>query len=268
MLSFLTTFAAEETGPSVHIVPGEVLQIGEVSITNSMVYAWVTSAIIIVFLVIIARMVRIRPRRGAIQLVEAGTEFIVNMLENSFHSRKKAIQYAPVFTTIFFFILLTNWMGLLPGVGEALTKDGSPVFRPFTADLNGTLAIAIVAMGLVQYFAIRESGLMRHLAHYFNGSLKNPATYLFGLLEIFTEFTRVVSLALRLFLNVVIGEIIIAVFAYLGKFAAPLTSLPFVCLELFVGALQAYIFVMLSATYLAVATQHGREHAVEDEAMA
>jgi len=264
-LTSLMHFA--ETGPTVHIVPNELFTIHGIPITNSMLYAWISGTLIVLFLVIVARMMTVRPRRGVIQIVEALTEFIVGMLENSFRSRKKALQYAPYFVTIFFFVLLNNWLGLIPGIGEAVTYNSEPLLRPFTADLNGTLAVAVVTMVVVQHFAIKESGWKRHIRHYFAGSLVNPATWLFGLLEVFTEFTRVASLALRLFLNVVIGEIIIAVFAYLGHLAAPITSLPFVALELFVGALQAYIFVTLSAAYLAVATQHGHEYEAEDEAL-
>jgi len=74
-----------------------------------------------------------------------------------------------------------------------------------------------------------------------------------GLIEILTDLTRVLSLSLRLFLNVTIGEIVIAVFAYLGSIAAPITALPFTLLELGVGALQAYIFTILGVMYLAIA---------------
>ena len=264
--SFLTRFAAEaaETGPSVHITPGHVLDIGSYSISNSMLYAWVCSVIIIILSITVARMVHIKPRRGIIQLYEAGTDFITNMISSAMGSREKAIKYAPYFVTIFFFITLSNWLGLLPGVGEAFTRNGTPLFRPFTADLNGTLAAASVSMFFIQLFSIREAGLLPHLRHYFNGSLKNPMTIFLGLFEILGEFTRIGSLALRLFLNVAIGEIIISVFAYLGKFAAPLTSLPFLILEMLVGALQAYIFVMLSVMYLSVAVKHHEQHEAED----
>ena len=264
MLSRLFTFASESSGPPVHITPGELFTVGGFTVTNSMLYAWISCLLIAALLIIAARMATIRPRKGFIQFFEIGAEFITNLIENSMHSRAKALKYAPYFVTIFFFIMLNNWFGLLPGVGEALKYNGTPVFRPFTADLNGTLAIAVVSMTLIQYFAIKESGFWKHLRHYFNGSLLNPMTLFFGVFEMFTEFTRVASLALRLFLNVVIGEIIISVFAYLGSFAAPLTSLPFVILELAVGALQAYIFVMLSVTYLAVAIEHGAQHEAED----
>lgn len=258
MFNFLRFFS--ETGPVIHISPGEVFKSGDFVITNSMIYGWGCAAVICLGLLIISRMVRIKPRGGIIQFVEAGVEMIMGVIANALGSRAKAVKYAPYFATIFFFVLLNNWLGLIPGVGEAITVGETPLLRPFTADLNGTLAVAVVTMILVQTFAIKESGMMKHIRHYFSGSLKNPTTYLFGGLEVFTEFTRVISLALRLFLNVVIGEVIISVFGFLGKAAAPLTSLPFVLLELFVAALQAYIFVMLSVTYLAVAIHHDDQH--------
>lgn len=256
---FAVSDAAEKAGPVIHISPAEVLSIGGFSITNSILYGWIASFIIIVLMTLAARKIKIMPGRGPLQFVEIGVDFIINLVSNSLGSREKGLKYGPYFVTIFFFVILNNWLGLVPGVGEAVTVNENPLFRPFTADLNGTLAAALVTMTLVQYIAIKESGWLKHIGHYFNGSLKNPATYLFGIFEIFTEFTRVISLALRLFLNVVIGEIVIAVFSYLGSAGAPLTALPFVMLELAVAGLQAYIFVMLSVTYLAVAMHHSHD---------
>ncbi len=259
MLSALKFFAAEDSGPAIHITPSELFTIGGLSITNSMLYGLISSIIIIITLVVVARKMTISPRRGLIQLVEIGTEFIISTIQNSMGSRKKAIKYAPYFATAFFFVMFSNWLGLVPGVGEALTFNDNPVLRPFTADLNGTLAASIVMMFLVQYFAIKESGIRKHTRHYFAGSLKNPATYLLGIFELFSELTRIGSLALRLFLNVAIGEIIISIFTYLGSFAAPITALPFIMLELFVGALQAYIFTMLTIMYLSAAIKHDHD---------
>lgn len=260
-------FAAEGSGPAVHITPGVVTEIGGVTITNSMIYGWISGVVIIILLILAARKIDIRPKKGLTQFIEIGSDFITNQMAASLGSRKKALYYAPYFVTFFFFIMLSNWLGLLPGVGEALQVNGVPAFRPFTADLNGTLAAALVIMCLVQYFAIKESGFFKHIRHYFNGSLKNPLTIFLGFFEMLSELIRVFSLALRLFLNVTIGEVIISVFSYLGSVAAPITALPFVCLELAVGALQAYIFVTLSMTYLAVAIKHGAEHEVEDHAL-
>lgn len=262
MLSSLVTgfFASTESeGPAIHITPGEIFHINGISITNSMIYGLLSSILIIIFLVVVARRMTVRPRRSVIQFVEIGVEFIVSTIENSMGSRKKAIKYAPVFATAFFFVMLSNWLGLIPGSGESLMYNNQPIIRPFTADLNATLAASTIMMILVQYFAIKESGFLKHIRHFFAGSLLNPATYLLGIFEIFSEFTKIFSLALRLFLNVAIGEAIIAIFSYLGSFAAPVTTLPILLLELFIGALQAYIFTMLTIMYLSAAIKHDHD---------
>lgn len=254
-------FAAE---PVIHITPSEVFNIGGLSITNSMFYGLVTSLLTVGVIVYIAKTLTLRPKGGLTQFIEIGTDFLFNLLETALGSREKATKYAPYFVSIFFFILFSNWLGLMPGVGEAFKSGGQPLLRPFTADLNGTLAAGLITWLLVQFFAIRESGFLRHMRHYFNGSLKNPLTIFLGIFEIFSDFTRIGSLALRLFLNVAVGEIIIAVFSALGGTAGWLTALPFTILEFGVGLLQAYIFVMLAVMYLAVAVSHG-EHAEHDD---
>lgn len=259
-------FSAETAeGPAVHITPGELFEVGGYAISNSIFYGWLSAAFITVALVMLARRTTLRPKGGLIQFLEIFVEFIANLVESALGSREKALKYAPHFATIFIYVLLSNWLGLIPGAGEALTVSGQPVIRPFTADLNGTLAAAVVIMFYVQYFAIKESGFFNHLKHYFSaGNPWSPLTWFLGIFEMFGELTRIASLALRLFLNVTIGEVIISVFTYLGGYVAPITAFPFIIIELFVGALQAYIFVMLSVMYLSVAVKHGDEHEHED----
>lgn len=264
MLNSLLHLAESE--PIVHISPLPVFTINGITVTNSMLFAWLTSFILIILFIFVGRRATLRPKGGFTQVMELGSEFITGTLENSFGNRAMAVKYAPFFVTMFFFIAFSNIFGLLPGVGEALTYHDAPLLRAFTADLNGTLAAAAVAMIMIQYYAIKESGFVKHLRHYFGGSLKNPLTYLAGLYEVLNELVRVFSLALRLFLNIAIGEIIISVFAFLGRTIAPLTALPFLLLELGVCLLQAYIFVMLSTTYLSLAVKHGDEHEAEDSA--
>jgi F-type H+-transporting ATPase subunit a len=260
MTNFMHLFAAEN-GPAVHVAPAEVFRVGDVAITNSILYGWIIGLIIMVFLVTIARRVTVKPRGGVVQFIEAGAEFITNLVTNSFDDKQKGRKYVPYFVTLFFFLLLNNWLGLLPGVGEAFTSGESPLFRPFTADLNGTLAAGVITMGVVYAASVRGSGgFIPYVKHFFVGSPLNPLYLIIGILEMFTDLTRVLSLSLRLFLNVTIGEIVIAVFAYLGHGLAPLTALPFTLIELFVGALQAYIFVILSIMYLAIAVNHAGEH--------
>ena len=270
-MSVFPVLLAAEDGPSVHIAPGGVLHIGTFSITNSILYGWVCIALMTLLLIWVARRVTVHPKRGLIQFIEIGAEFITSTVESGFEDKSRAKKYVPYFVTLFFFLLINNWLGLLPGVGEAFTIHGVPLLRPFTGDFNGTFAAAVITMGMVYVSSVREAGgVGKFLGHFFVGSPLNPLYLLIGLLEMFTDLTRVFSLALRLFLNVAIGEIVIAVFSFLGHILAPLTAAPFTMIELFVGALQAFIFTILSIMYLAIAvnhaTEHEREHLTEEDA--
>ena len=202
-----------------------------------------------------------KQKGGLIQVVEAGVDFITNLVEGAFDDKERGRKYVPYFVTLFFFILLNNWLGLVPGVGEAITIHGSPLLRPFTGDWDATLAAAVITMGLVYGASIRAAGFKKYIQHFFIGSPLNPMYLFLGIIEMFTDLTRVVSLSIRLFLNITIGEIVIAVFSYLGHtIASPITATPFTLIELFVGALQAYIFVILSVMYLAIAVNHVTGH--------
>jgi len=265
---------AKEAAPIVHVAPEHVFQIGSVNITNSMLYGWISILLLIVLLTWAARKVTVRPKRGVVQYVEAGVTFISDLVENAFNDRAIGRKYVPFFVTLFFFVLLNNWSGLMPGVGEAIQIHGQPLLRPFTADLNATLAMGLVTMVFVYAASIREvGGFGKFIHHFFMGF--NPLYIVIGLIEMLTDLTRAFSLALRLFLNVTIGEIVIAVFAFLGGMLAPhsiispITALPFTLLELGVGALQAYIFVILGVNYLAIAVNSAHAHEAdltEDEA--
>jgi F-type H+-transporting ATPase subunit a len=253
-----------DSGPTVHVAPAEVFHIGGITITNSILYGWICALVICVLFVAVARRVTVKPKRGLVQIVEVGVDFITSLVENAFDDKEVGRKYAPYFVSLFFFILFNNWFGLLPFVGEGFRSGGNPLLRPFTGDLNGTLAIGVVTMALVYTASVREAGgFIKYLRHFFVGDPKNPLYLVIGLLEMFTDLTRVLSLSLRLFLNITIGEIVIAVFAYLGHVVAPITALPFTLLEILVAALQAYIFTILATMYLAISvngTAHSSEH--------
>ena len=208
-----------------------------------------------------AHKVKLYPGKGFIGFVEEGVTFITNLVESSFSRPGVGRKYVPYFVTVFFFILFNNWSELLPVIGDAFKHGSTPLLRPFTADLDATFAIGVVTMGLVYYASVKESGGFGiYLRHFFVGSPKNPLYFVIGLLEMLTDLTRVISLSLRLYLNVTIGMIIIDVFAYLGSFAGPVTALPFYLVEIFICMLQAYIFTVLSVMYLAVAVNHAHDH--------
>ncbi len=261
----LGRFAETSSGPVVHVAPAAVFEFGGVTITNSILYGWICALFIIALLVWVARQVTVKPKGGVVQFVEAGVEFISNLVENAFDDKKVGRKYVPLFVTIFFFIILNNWLGLMPFVGGGFHAGENPILRPFTGDLNATLAIGLFTMVVVYVASIRESGgLIKYLRHFFIGSPFNPLYLVIGLLEMFTDLTRTLSLSLRLFLNITIGEIVISVFAYLGGLGASLTALPFTLLEILVAALQAYIFTVLATMYLAIAVNHTSAHPEED----
>ncbi len=244
----------------IHTSADPIFNIGNLVITNSIFYGWIAAIIMMVTLITIAHKVTIKPKGGIIQFIEAGVEFITNVVDSSFEDKRRAKKYIPYFVTLFFFIVINNWLGLIPGVGESITYNSQPLFRPFTGDINATFGAGVITMLYVYISSVREAGVKQYFRHFFAGSPLNPLFFFIGLLEILLDLTRVISLSIRLFLNVTIGEIVIAVFAYLGGFIAPVTAAPFFAIELFVGALQAYIFVVLSVSYLAIAVNHATEH--------
>jgi F-type H+-transporting ATPase subunit a len=258
MIGILTTFAS--SAPAVHIAPQTVFSIGGLNITNSILFGWISLVIMCVLFIWVARRTTVKPKGGIFQYIEVIADFITGTVEGAFEETERAQKYILYFITIFFFILVNNLIGLVPGVGEPLVSHGNALFRPFTADFNSTFAIAAVTMGLVYISSIRELGIRKYVSHFFVGSIKNPLYLFIGIIEIITDLTRVVSLSLRLFLNVAIGEIIIVVFAWLGHIIAPITATPFFFLDLFDDLLQAFIFVLLGAMYIAIAVNHGAEH--------
>ena len=270
MINPMNLFAASESGPSIHVAPEALFTVAGFDITNSILYGWLASLLIIALLVSVARRVTVRPAGGVVQFIELGTEFVRNLVVNSFNDKKVGVKYVPFFVTVFFFVLLTNWLGLAPGVGDAFAVGDTPLLRAFTADLNGTLAIGIFVMAMVYVASVKEmGGIRKYFGHFFIGSPLNPLYLVIGLLEMVTDLTRVFSLSLRLFLNVAIGEIIIAVFTFLGGAVAPVAALPFTLIELFVGALQAYIFTVLGLMYLSISVNHAGhdEHDHGDETL-
>ncbi len=258
MTGLLTKFAASTL--NVHIAPNSVFHIGNIAITDSILYGWIATALMVVILIWVAHRATVKPKGGIIQYVEVVADFIVGTVQDAFEDKRRAQKYVLYFVSLFFFILINNLMGLIPIVGDALNYNGHALLRPFTADFNATLAMAVVTMALVYVSSIREVGIRNYLGHFFMGSIKNPFYLFLGLIEIITDLTRVISLSLRLFLNISIVALIVVVFAWLGHILAPLTATPFFFLDLFDDLLQAFIFVLLGVMYLAIAVNHVPEH--------
>lgn len=255
---FLSHFASSKL--VVNIEPKGLFHIGPVMITNSVLYGWICAVLIVAFFIYIARRMTVKPKGGLIQYIEVAADFIVGTIEGAFEEKKRAQKYILYFLVLFFFLLANNLLGLIPGVGDSITYHGNDLFRPFTADFNSTLAMAVITMGLVYISSFKEVGAKKFIKHFFMGSLKNPFYWFLGIVEIFTDLTRVISLSLRLFLNISIVGIIVVVFAWLGHVIAPLVATPFYFLDLFDDMLQAFIFVLLATMYTAIVVNHESAH--------
>ena len=174
-------------------------------------------------------------------IVESLYEFVQSI------TPQQAGRFFPLIATIFFFIILSNWAGLLPGA-ETITLHGAPLIRGGTADLNTTLALALFAVFSVQFYGYKALGL-KYFTKFLNFS--NPINFFVGILDLLSEFSRVISFAFRLFGNIFAGEVLLAVIAFLVPLVAPL---PFLGLEIFVGFIQALVFATLTLVFINIAT--------------
>jgi len=201
---------------------------------------------------------------GATQgIVEMVYEGLMDLMDSVLGNKKKSEQYLPFVATIFIFILVSNWLGILPGVGsiglvEEIDNHRSftPLLRSPASDLNFTLALAVLTVVTVNVFGIMAIGAWKHASKFLNFS--SPINFFVGILEFISEIARMISFAFRLFGNVFAGEVLLIVIAFLAPFVAPV---PFFFLEIFVGFIQAFVFAMLALVFIAIATvEHGEEH--------
>lgn len=260
MTSAISFFAASEGVP---LAAEPVFHVGSFAVTNSMVLGVLTALIVIVLFGVARARSKVRPSSPFAFAIEQVVDFILNIAEQNFGDRKKALKHLPVLLTLFVFILFCNLSGLIPGVGSVtITNDGEtiPLLRAFTTDLNGTLALAILSIGLVQFYAIKELGVLGRLKHFFTNKPYNPMNFFLGLVEVLSELIRILTLAMRLFGVIYAGEVLIHVMGSIAGNFGWASTLPVYLLEVFFSAIQAYIFVMLTTVYLATATEHAEDH--------
>lgn len=231
-------------------------------ITNSIATSWVLSALIILLCVKIGTSLKLKGKLTRMQMFfEFMLEGLYGIVESITGSAKAKIIF-PLVATFFIFIVPSNWSGLLPGAGSIGfngTLHGKEVFIPIlrgpTADINTTLALAIIAMVMVQVYGFRYQGI-RYLKKFFNFS--NPINAFVGILELVSEFSKIISFTFRLFGNIFAGEVLITVMTFLVPVIAPM---PFYALEIFVGVIQGLVFMMLATVFINMATLgHGDEH--------
>lgn len=230
----------------------EIISLFGFSITNSILATWLVMVMLIVVSLIVTVKLTMVPSR-----FQSIFEMVIGGIYDLFKTitGEKIKKFFPLVGTLFIFIIFLNWMGLIPGVGSIGLhtvvhgkKEFIPLLRAGSADINTTLAFAIVSVVLIQFYGFTTLG-QEYLGRFVN--LKNPINFFVGILEIMSEGTKVISFAFRLFGNIFAGEVLLTVVAFLMPLFAPL---PFLVLELFVGFIQALVFSMLTAVFLSVAT--------------
>lgn len=262
--------AAEHEG--LPLKPTPIGHLGPLPITNSMVVTWIVALSLIGFAQFATRNIKAIPD-GAQNFWEWLVEGLYKFLENIIGDAlvKKTFWF---FATIFIFILACNWFGLIPGVGTVGwgMKDAAghfhlthPFFRGANADLNMTFAMAIIFFACWIVWALQANGIGGFLAHIFapkgqtTGALKVLMIVVFfmvGVLEVVSILFRPVSLSFRLFGNVYAGESMLEAMANLVPSLSWLIPIPFYFLEILVGLVQALVFMLLTAVFTLLITQH------------
>ena len=313
------------SAPLAHIqLPAEPVLAGYIlpgwKLMNTMIAAWLAIVILIVISFLATRRMQEVPT-GLQNLVEVFIEFFLGMCER-IAGAERARRFFPLVMTIFLFIMVANWTGILPGFGtigriespeeyihhvedklpegeqvdlhdihlQVFEGDGGfgylgfgslgnditaheyeethsagegkqagilvPFLRSANTDVNMTLAIALISMVTIHIWGLSALGF-GHVGKFINFK-EGPVGLFVGILEAIGEVAKIISFTFRLFGNMFAGEVLLFALAFLF----PLIGIvPFLGLELFVGAIQAFIFAMLTLVFAVMATTaHGGEH--------
>lgn len=243
----------------ISIAAEQLFTVGGFPVTNALLIGGIVSTLIMVSLSKLMRNLKEVPR-GFQNIIEIIFEALLDLVESVTQDRKQALQFFPLITTIFLFVLLSNWAGLLPGLGTVGIygeHNGHHTIIPFlrstSADLNFTLALSLIVVTVVQFTGIAALGVRRYAGKFLISPLKKPYVIgmFVGILELVSEIGKTISFTFRLFGNVFAGEVLLTVMLHLVPFFLPL---PFLFLEVFVGFIQAVVFAMLTLVFLKMAT--------------
>lgn len=263
MLSIVATTVAP-------LAPEKIFNVGPLPITNSMLTGVLTAAGVVAIFLLAAKATQLWPKSKLAFWVESLVELLLGIITESFGDRKRALRFFPLLITLFAFILAGNLSGLLPGIDSITYLNGGqhvPFFRSFTTDLNATLAMAVFSLSIVQIYAFQELGLGGRFRYYFTEKWWTPGHIFIGLNELFSESLRLVTLSLRLFGVIYGGEALLSAFLQLAGNLGWAATIPITFLEIFFSLVQAYLFMMLTSTYIVMSVSHGDEHAAAAEPM-
>ncbi len=251
-------------------------------VTNTLIGTWLAIIILVALLYFGIRRRAMIPS-GLQNAMEYLVEFMLNTVE-SVSGKEKGRKFFPFVASFFLFILVANLLDIIPGVDTLGTVHGAqhpvlgfllfgddsnklvPWLRAPTTDLNLTIAMAVVSVVATQIFGFQMLGAKEQILKYLNvrALFSGPfgiIDFIVGLIEIISELGRIISFSFRLFGNIFAGSVLLAVFAFLLPGVAGVIFIPF---ELFVGAIQAFVFAFLTLLFMELGTaSHG--HPAEGE---
>jgi F-type H+-transporting ATPase subunit a len=273
-----TSVMSTESSHQQTLFAEEITSIGGFPITNSLLNTWAVLFVILIFGLYLKK--RIKEVPGRLQnILEMTVDGFLGIFDSVTGSRQKSMLFFPFVFSFFILILLNNWLGLLPGVGSIgliFDENGHEVFAPYfrggMADLNSTLALAIIGVVASHIFGVVALGWWRHFNKFVNIKalldipgkvakdpmvlIVNPIHVFVGFIEIIGEMAKIASLSFRLFGNIFAGEVLLASMGAILAFGLPI---PFMFMEVLVGAIQALVFSMLILAYLSMSTS-AEEH--------
>jgi len=239
--------------------PDILFNVGGFPVTNTMTLTWLIVGLVIIFGVLLKKSLRLKAKNKIQLIVEMIIEAMLSMLDQVTQKRERSKKMLPIIGSVFLFFVITNLITLIPGL-TSIIVNGKALFRVPTTDLNLTLALAVLMIGLTQIVSIKSKGVLNHMGEYiqikqvylgFKKSIGEGLTafinFVMGLLDIIGEFAKIISLSLRLFGNMFAGEVLMVVMMSFSAFVAPSIL---IAQTLLVGLLQAMVFSILCAVYL------------------
>jgi len=269
---------SNEVSREVTLFAEPIAHIGNFTLTNALFSSFIVVTIIIILSLFLRLKLKEIPNKLQ-NIFELIVDEGLQLCDQVTNSRALSNKIFPIAISVFFFVLINNWFGILPLGGFGLMEKGEhglafiPLIRGGTADINTTIPLAVMAVVGANLFGIFSIGIWKTFNKYVNlkviGQIFTkirkdktiiivaPITFFVGFLEIIGEFAKVASLSFRLFGNVFAGEVLLASMAALVAYVIPI---PFLFLEILVGMIQALIFSILLIVYFTIASTDHEEH--------
>ncbi len=245
-----------EHGIHIVLAPEILTEFLGIPITNSLLTTWLSMGFIFALAFLFRQKLSLIPGRLQVAF-ELITEGIFDYVAETLESKELARRFFPLIASIFFFVLVTNWIGFLPGIESIFYNHGGhsvPLLRAVNTDLNIPLALAMISFLVIELSGILILGFLKYGGKFV--SFKSPMSFAVGVLEIIGNLARLLSLSFRLFGNILAGHVLIIVVTFFVPFVAPL---PFMLFEVFVGFMQAAIFALLTLFFIKLAVSEPHE---------